>query len=128
MAVESAEGRAALERLRKVCAQFPEVAERPSHMTPTFFIRDKKVLCHLWDDHHGDGRLALWCPAPAGLQADVVEREPDRFFVPPYVGHRGWIGLRLDIDPDWDEVAAVIDDAYRVAAPQTLIKQLDARD
>lgn len=97
-------------------------------MTPTFFIRDKKVLCHLWDDHHGDGRLALWCPAPAGLQADVVEREPDRFFVPPYVGHRGWIGLRLDIDPDWDEVAAVVDDAYRVAAPKTLIKQLDARD
>lgn len=126
MAVESAEGLAALERLREICAAFPEVNERPSHMTPTFFIRDKKVLCHLWDDHHGDGLLAIWCPAPAGVQAEIVEREPDRFFVPRYVGHRGWIGMRLDTDVDWDEVRAVVDDAYRVAAPATLVRQLDA--
>lgn len=125
MSIESPEAHAALDRLRAICTRLPEVNERPSHMTPTFFIRDKKVLCHLWEDHHGDGRLAIWAPAPPGVQADMVEREPNRFFVPRYVGHRGWIGVRLDVDPDWDEVAAIVTDAYRVAAPKTLAKLLD---
>ncbi|MCB0991757.1 MAG: MmcQ/YjbR family DNA-binding protein [Acidimicrobiales bacterium] len=96
-------------------------------MTPTFFVRDKKVLCHLWEDHHGDGRLAIWAPAPAGVQADLVEREPQRFFVPRYVGHRGWIGVRLDVDVDWDEIAHIVADAYRIAAPKSLVKLLDDR-
>ena len=125
MAADSPEAQAVLAELRRVCLALPEVNERLSHATPTFFIRDKKVLCHLWDDHHGDGRLAIWCPAPPGVQDDLVEREPERFFVPRYVGHRGWIGLRLDVDVDWDEVAAVVEDAYRVAAPKTLVRQLD---
>lgn len=105
----------------------PEVSERLSHGAPTFFIRGKKVLAHLFDDHHGDGRLAIWCAAAPGVQAELVEQEPNRFFVPPYVGHRGWIGLRLDIDPDWDEVAGILEDAYRLVAPKTLIKTLDQR-
>lgn len=125
MAADSPEAHAVLAELRRICLALPEVNERLSHATPTFFIRDKKVLCHLWDDHHGDGRLAIWCPAPPGVQDDLVEREPERFFVPRYVGHRGWIGLRLDVDVDWDEVAAVVEDAYRVAAPKTLVRQLD---
>lgn len=115
-----------LRRVREIALGFPEVTERLSHGAPSFFIRDKKVLCSLFDDHHGDDRLGLWCPAPPGVQAELVEQEPDRFFVPPYVGHRGWIGVQLDIDPDWDEVAAILDDAYRLVAPKTLIKQLDA--
>lgn len=125
MAVTTAGGKAALERLRQLCALYPEVNERLSHHTPTFFIRDKKVLCHLWDSHHDDGLLAIWCPAPPGVQGEIVDREPERFFVPKYVGHRGWIGVRLDIDPDWDEIDAILRDAYRVAAPKTLAKQLD---
>ena len=125
MAVESSQGLVVLEQLRAVCLGLPEVNERLSHHTPTFFIRDKKVLCHLWEDHHGDGMLAIWAPAPAGVQAELAEREPERFFVPRYVGHRGWIGMRLDVDPDWDEVESVIRDAYRVAAPKTLVKLLD---
>lgn len=124
MAIESKAGRTALRRLRPICLALPEVNERLSHHTPTFFIRDKKVLCHLWDNHHEDGLLALWCPAPAGVQADMVEREPERFFVPKYVGHRGWVGVRLDIEVDWDEVEEIVTDAYRVAAPASLIKQL----
>ncbi|MEM9561870.1 MAG: MmcQ/YjbR family DNA-binding protein [Actinomycetota bacterium] len=115
----------ALGRLRAVTAAFPEVSERLSHGAPTFFIRGKKVLVHLFDDHHGDGRLALWCAAPPGAQAELVEQEPDRFFVPPYVGHRGWIGVRLDVDPDWDEIAGILAEAYRLVAPKKLVAELD---
>jgi hypothetical protein len=115
---------AALKRLRAICSGLPEVTERLSHGSPTFFIRDKKTLVTLLDDHHGDGRLAIWCAAPDGVQQHLVETEPDRFFRPPYVGHRGWIGLRLDVDVDWDEVAAIVTDAYRLVAPKTLVNQL----
>jgi len=104
---------------------YPEINERLSHGTPSFFIRDKKVLCSIWDHHHADDRLALWCAAPPGVQAELVDREPERFFVPKYVGHRGWIGLRLDVDVDWNEVDAILRDAYRLVAPKTLVKQLD---
>lgn len=119
-------GSAALEQLREICFAMPEVTERLSHGTPSFFIRDKKVLCSIWDQHHDDDRLALWCAAPPGVQAELVDREPERFFVPQYVGHRGWIGVRLDVDLDWDEIDAILRDAYRLVAPKSLTKQLDA--
>lgn len=113
----------ALVRIGDITASYPEVNVRLSHHTPTFFIRDKKVLCHLWELK--DDRVALWCPAADGAQAELVESDPERFFVPKYVGHRGWIGLWLDIDPNWDEVDAVLRDAYRRAAPKTLARLLD---
>ena len=116
----------ALERVRKLCLALPEVNERPSHGAPTFFVRDKKTFVMFHDDHHGDGRLALWCAAPVGAQDMLLRTEPDRFFRPAYVGHRGWVGVRLDVDVDWDEVAAIVEDAYRTVAPKTLVKQLDA--
>lgn len=116
-----------LERLREIALALPEVNERLSHHTPTFFIRDKKVLVHLWDNHHGANGLALWCAAPVGVQAELVDTEPERFFVPPYVGHRGWIGVRLDTETDWDEITEILKDAYRVAAPKTLVRLLDER-
>lgn len=119
-------GEAALERLRTICLALPDTNERISHGSPCFFIRDKTSFVHFHDDHHGDGRLAIWCPAPPGTQAQVVEAEPERFFRPPYVGHRGWIGLRLDIDPDWGEVGGVVTEAYRQVAPKTLVRQMDA--
>ena len=77
------------------------------------------------DDHHGDGRLALWCNAPAGVQGLLVTEEPERFFVPAYVGHRGWVGVRLDVDVDWDEVAGVIRDAYVMVVPPKVAAALD---
>jgi hypothetical protein len=116
---------AAADRLRAIASRLPEVTERLSHGAVTFFVRDKRVVAYLTDDHHGDGRLALVYPAPAGVQAEVIAADPDRFFRPPYVGHRGWVGLRLDIDPDWDEVADVVDEAYRRVAPKRLVDQLD---
>lgn len=116
----------ALAKVREIAFALPEVTERLSHGAPSFFVRDKKTLCHFHDDHHGDGRLCLWVPAPPGVQAEVVAQEPDRFFVPPYVGHRGWIGVHLNVEPDWDEVTGVLEDAYRMIAPKKLIAELDA--
>lgn len=115
----------ALTVVRRICLALPETSERLSHGAPTFFIRDKKTFVTVHDDHHGDGRQAIWCAAPPGVQEQMVEAEPDRYFRPPYVGHRGWLGLRLDVDRDDDELAEVIADAYRCVAPKTLVKLLD---
>lgn len=114
-----------LERTREICLSLPEVTERLSHGAPTFFVRGKKTMVTFHQDHHGDGRIALWCAAPDGAQEHLVDTEPERFFRPPYVGHRGWIGVRLDIDPDWDEIAVICEEAFRRVAPKTLIDQLD---
>ena len=115
---------AALAAVRRICLDLPEATEKLSHSSPTFFVRKTFVMFH--DDHHGDGRLAIWCAAPDGAQALMVESEPERFFVPPYVGHRGWLGVRLDVDVDWNEVAAIVEDAYRTVAPRKLVAMLDA--
>jgi hypothetical protein len=117
----------ALDRVRSLCLALPETNERPSHGSPAFFVRDKKTFVMFLNDHHGDGRLALWCAAPAGAQEALVARDAVRFFRPPYVGHRGWLGVRLDLRVDWAEVAALIDEAYRCVAPRALVAQLDAR-
>lgn len=113
-----------LERLRGICGAFPEVSERLSHGSPTFFVREKKTLVTLHDDHHGDGRLAIWAPAPPGVQESMVEQDPDRFFRPAYVGHLGWVGYRLE-DPDWDEVRGIVEDSFRKVAPKSLVKEYD---
>ncbi len=111
-----------LERLRALCLGLPETSERLSHGAPTFFVREKKAFLMVLANHHGDGRFAIWCAAPDGMQQTLVEAEPDRFFVPPYVGHRGWLGLRLDRSLDWQELAAVVEDAYAEVAPATLVE------
>jgi hypothetical protein len=116
----------ALSRVRRLCLALPEATERLSHGSPTFFVRDKKTFVMYLDNHHDDGRLALWCAAPAGVQAELVAAEPDRFFRPPYVGHRGWLGVRLDRTPDWSEIAEIIQDAYRETAPKSLLAKLDS--
>lgn len=116
------------ERVRKICLALPETTERPSHGMPTWFVRDKKTFVNYADNHHHDGRLALWCHAPEGVQEILIDADPERFFYPPYVGHRGWIGVRLEGDPDWDHIAAIIEDAWRMVAPKSLIAVLDARE
>ena len=103
---------AILERVRELCLALPETTERLSHGRPAFFVRGKKTFVMYLDNHHDDGRLALWCAAPDGMQHALVDADPKRYFVPPYVGHRGWIGVRLDRGLDGDEVAGVIEDAY----------------
>jgi hypothetical protein len=100
------------------------VTERLSHGEPTWFVRAKKTFV-TYADHHHDDRLGFWCAAPAGAQDALVAGDPDRYFVPPYVGGRGWLGVRLDVDVDWAEVAEIVEDAYRVVAPRTLVQRLD---
>lgn len=120
--------RTPLDRVRAICLALPEVEERLSHGSPAWFVRGKQTIAMWVDDHHGDGNVGVWCAAPPGVQEEMVGLEPDRFFRPPYVGHRGWLGVRLDrADVDWDETAAILADAYRCVAPKKLVAELDAR-
>jgi hypothetical protein len=115
-----------LKALRKICLALPEATERLSHGEPTWFVRGKKTFVS-YADHHHDERVAFTCAAPPGAQRSMVASDPERFFVPPYVGGRGWLGVRLDRDPDWDEIAEIIEDAYREVAPKRLLAVLDDR-
>ena len=101
-----------LAKVRAFCLALPDVTEKPSHGAPTFFYK-RKVLAYFVDNHHGDGRLALWCAAAKGAQEMLVDSNPDLYFVPPYVGYRGWIGVRLDRDARWSEIAAVIESGHQ---------------
>jgi hypothetical protein len=118
-----------VQRLRAVCLALPETTERASHGEPAFFVRGKKQFVMVDNHHHGAAHLGFWCAAPPGAQEALIGADPGRFFRPPYVGHRGWIGVRLVAArlaaPDWAEVDEVIRDAYRVVAPKTLSAQLD---
>jgi hypothetical protein len=116
---------AALKRVRALCLALPEATERLSHGAPTFFV--KKSFVMFLNDHHGDGRLAIWCAAPEGAQAAMIGADPERFFRPPYVGPSGWVGVRLDVRPDWNEIAGIVEDAYRTVAARKLVAVLDAR-
>ena len=118
-----------LERLRAICLRFPETTERLSHGSPTWFIRDRTTfVTFLVDGHHDNQFPHLWCAAPPGAQAELIAANPDRFFRPPYVGHRGWIGVRMDGDVDWTETAELCEDAYRSVAGKRLIRALDGLD
>ncbi len=113
-----------LERLRALCMALPEVTEKLSHGEPTWFVRKSFVM---FADHHHDDRLAFWCAAPPGAQEELVAADPGRFFRPPYVGGRGWLGVYLDVpDVDWTEIAEIVTDAYRQVAPKRLLARLDA--
>ena len=116
-----------LEAVREICLALPEASERPSHGEPTFFVGGKRSFATIWDSHHGDGRFALLCAAPAGMQAALVKADPERVFVPPYVGHRGWIGVRLDRGFDHDEIAGIVEDAYGEVAPAKLVQAAGRR-
>jgi predicted DNA-binding protein (MmcQ/YjbR family) len=112
-------------QLRRICLALPESTERLSHGEPSFFIRDKKQFVMLDNHHHGADHLAFWCPAPPGVQAELIAENSQQYFRPPYVGHRGWIGVRIDREPDWAEITEVVRDAYRQVAPKGLSAQLD---
>ena len=112
----------------------PGVNERLSHGAPCFFVRDRRPVCYYHDNHHGESRVSLWCPAPPGVPEELVSVEPERFFRPPVSARgtfSGWLGVFLDLpgehSVDWNEIAAIIEDAYRIVAPRQLIAELDGR-
>ncbi|NUT36740.1 MAG: MmcQ/YjbR family DNA-binding protein [Hamadaea sp.] len=114
------------ERIRAIFMALPEVTERPSHGAPTWFIRDKKSIATFWaDGHHQDEFPHLWCAAPPGAQEALIAGDPAHYFRPPYVGHRGWVGVRVDATTDWSELTEIAEDAFRTVAPKTLIARLD---
>jgi hypothetical protein len=104
-----------LTRLRALCLGLPEVTERLSHGEPTWFYRGKKTFVMYANQHHDD-RVAFWCAAPPGAQEALVAAQPERFFRPPYVGHRGWLGVYVDVEQDWQELAEIVQDAYHLIA------------
>jgi len=101
-------------RLRDLCLALPETTEVEAWGDPTFRIGGK-IFAML---KTGDGRISVWCKAPHGSQEVLVGAEPEAFFVPPYVGTKGWVGMRLDRDPDWKDVSALVDRSYRLVAPK----------
>ncbi len=113
------------ERVRAICLALPAVTEKLSHGEPSFFAK-KQFVALRPDGHHGQQFPHLWSAAPPGAQEELVATEADRFFRPPYVGGRGWIGLRLDGDIDEDELSAVCEAAYRTVAPRALLAELEA--
>jgi hypothetical protein len=115
---------AVLDRLRSICLALPETSERLSHGSPSFFIREKRCFLMVMDDHHGDAIFGIWCAAPPGNQELLIDADSSRFFRPPYVGHRGWLGVRFNDGLDWDELEGIVEDAFAVVAPKRL---LDAR-
>ncbi|AMV16808.1 MmcQ/YjbR family DNA-binding protein [Planctomyces sp. SH-PL14] len=114
-------------QLRKICLALPEAEEVEAWGEPTFRIRNKIFAMQASaGNHHGAGRTAVWLKAPPGMQELMIRADPERYFSPPYVGPKGWLGIQLDQDADWDEVARFVRDAYRLIAPKRLAKQLDA--
>lgn len=114
-----------LERVRRICGALPETSERLSHGEPTFFVRNK-VYVMFANNHHGDGHIAVWVPAPPGFQAGLIESGPEVYFRPPYVGARGWVGIELTRIEDAD-LQFHIRVAWELIAPKRLVAQWKAQ-
>ncbi len=113
----------ALDHIRRICLALPESVETGGVGDPSFKVRDKIFAMQ----HQMNGERSVWCKAPAGVQGALVGERPHTFFVPPYVGHNGWVGFWLDRSLDWDEVADIIEESYRMTAPKRLSRLLEDR-
>jgi hypothetical protein len=114
-----------LAHVRDICLALPEAHEKEAWGTPTFRVRDKLFVMYT-DNHHNDGRVTLWCNATHEVQEQLVKANPECFFVPPYVGPKGWVGVYLDRGLEWSVVADLVREAYRKTAPKRLRAVLDA--
>ena len=112
-----------VERLRAICLALPEATEKIAWGEPTWRVRGK-LFAQLDDHHHEADHLAVWLPAALGEQEAMIFTDPARFFRPPYVGQRGWVGVRIDRHPSWTQVAALVESAYRQVAPPRLLESL----
>lgn len=117
-----------LGRLRAICMALPQASEKISHGEPTWRAGKGKVFATLDDHHHGAAHLSVWLPAGLGAQEALIESDPKRYFRPPYVGHRGWVGVVLDGKPDWKVVAWLVEQGYRLVAHRRLAAKLPVRE
>jgi hypothetical protein len=108
-------------RARKIALALPAAYEKESHGEPSFFVEGGKMFVTVDNGHHGSGHVALWLRAEPGVQEAIVGGEPRHFFVPPYVGKAGWIGVRLDSGLDWAQVQVLVERSWRLAAPRRLL-------
>jgi hypothetical protein len=115
----SASSRRIIERLRKICLALPEATEQEAWSEPTWRVKGK-MFAQLDDYHHGSPHCAVWLPSTIEAQEALIAADPERFFRPPYVGHKGWVAIVLDTGPDWAVVAELVRDAYRQIAPAKL--------
>ena len=131
MVLDPADAEEQIARVRAIAETLPDVEERLSHGSPSFFIGGKKTFVMFVDDHHGDGNVGIWCAAPTGEQSARIAEDPARFFRPPYVGHRGWLGVRLDRPTTDEELVEIVTEAWRCVAPKRLLavfdQQMEAR-
>ena len=111
--------------VREICLAFPEGEEFISHGSPNFRVRGKTFATYVVN-FHGDKRIALWLPAPSGAQSQLLLTEPQNYFVPPYVGVRGWIGVHLNRELSWDQIATLIRDAYECVAAASLRRAIES--
>jgi predicted DNA-binding protein (MmcQ/YjbR family) len=121
----SASDRRLIERVRKICMAFPEANERVSHGEPTWFAGKGKVFAMIDGHHHDSPHLSVWLPQPVDAQEALIGADARRFFKPPYVGGKGWVGVVLDTRPDWAVVAALVRDAYLHVATAKLKSRLE---
>ena len=113
-------------RLRKICIALPEASEKLSHGEPTWFAGKGKAFAMLDNHHHGAAHLSVWLPQPLGVQESLIQADPERFFRPPYVGPKGWLGVVLDTKPDWEMVARLVRDAYLHVATRKLAARVES--
>jgi predicted DNA-binding protein (MmcQ/YjbR family) len=115
-----------LDRLSKICLSLPETQRRDRNDHADFRVRDR-VFAYFLNDHHGDRIVSVCCKSELGENVDRASREPERFYLPAYIGPRGWFGLRLDGEAiDWGEVRNLVEMSYRLVAPKSLLKKREA--
>jgi hypothetical protein len=120
----TASSRRIIERLRKICLALPEATEKEAWGEPTWRVKDK-MFAQMDDYHHGSPHCAVWLPSATSAQEALIAADPKRFFRPPYVGHKGWVGVVLDTGPDWELVAELVREAYRRVAPAKLAARVE---
>lgn len=115
-----------IERVRRICTALPETTEKLSHGEPTFFVR-KKVFAMISNNHHNDGHIAVVIPAGIGIQEMLIKASPAKFYRPPYVGVRGWVGIELPGVSD-EELTLHLREAWRLIAPEKLQAAVEPAD
>ena len=113
-----------IDQLRAICLALPEAVEVVAWGEPTFRVNGK-IFAQYEDHHHGDAVVGVWLKAPEGMQRALVDADPARFYVPKYVGHKGWVGVRMDVAVDWPVLDDLVRESYRMIAPKRLLMRLE---